>query len=798
MQMKNTSIKRKSVSAVLLGLFFFSSLPAQNFQKTTTGVKTTLQSMEVEVQFFSPSIVRVKKWPEGVPFKKESLSVIKTPQETALTVNKQGDVVSMKSDKLEVTLNLLTGKVSYLDLAGKVLFTEKDYGTQFTPTLDVKKESFTVRQAFLLGKDEAIYGLGQIQNGKLNQRGQKIILKNENTKITIPFFQSIKGYGIFWDNYAPTTFTDNPQETSFESLADNSDYYFMLGKNADCVVKQMRELTGHSPMIPLWGFGYLQSRERYKTQFETVEVLKKYRDLQVPIDGIIQDWRYWGQDSTWNAMQFDKITFPRPQAMVDSIHKMNGKLMIVAWPGFGPNTNQYKEFKGKNMLIKFDTWPPNSGTTPYDVYNPEARSIYWDYLNKGVFSFNTDGWWLDSTEPDHINVKPADFDQPTHLGSYNSVVNAFPLQHIKGVYENQRKTTSDKRVFILTRSAFAGQQRYGANSWSGDVVSTWETLQNQVPAALNFSMSGLPYWNADIGGFFLWRYNSNNALKLKSYHELYLRWLQFGTFTPMMRSHGTDAPREIYQFGKRGERSFDVIEKYIQFRYRLLPYIYSTAHTVSSESQSFMRALVMDFPGDEKVQNMTDQYMFGSSIMVAPVLKSMYVSKTDNKETENYSDIKPREVYLPKGTEWYDFWTGEKLQGGQEVEKAAPIDIIPLYIKAGSILPWGPKVQYSTEKNWDKLEIRVYPGANGEFSLYEDENDNYNYEKGAFTTITLKWNDQSKTLTIGERKGSFKGMLKNRTFNFVLVDKQNGIGNNPAIKFTKTITYNGKTKTVKF
>lgn len=783
---------------VLLGLFFISTLSAQNFQKTATGLKTRLQSMDLEVQFFSPTIVRIMKSPEGVAFKKESLSVIKTPQKTDFTVKQQGDVVSMKTSKMEVILNLLTGKVTYQDLKGNILFTEKDYGTQFTPTLDVKKESFTVRQAFMLDKDEAIYGLGQIQNGKLNQRGQKIILKNENTKIAIPFFQSIKGYGIFWDNYAPTIFTDNPQETSFESLADNSDYYFMLGNNADGVVNQMRELTGQSPMIPLWGFGYLQSRERYKTQFESVEVLRKYRELQVPIDGIIQDWRYWGQDSNWNAMQFDNTTFPRPQAMVDSIHKLNGKLMIVAWPGFGPQTNQYKEFKEKNMLIKFDTWPPNSGTTPYDVYNPEARNIFWNYLNKGVFSFNTDGWWLDSTEPDHINVKPADFDQPTHLGSYNSVINAFPLQHIKGVYENQRKTTSDKRVFILTRSAFAGQQRYGANSWSGDVVSTWETLQNQVPAALNFAMSGLPYWNADIGGFFLWRFNSNNALKLKSYHELYMRWLQFGTFTPMMRSHGTDAPREIYQFGKRGERSFDVIEKYIQFRYSLLPYIYSTARTITSESQSFMKALVMDFPADTKVQNMTDQYMFGASIMVAPVLKSMYINKSDNKETENYNEIKTREVYLPTGANWYDFWTGEKLQGGQEVQKAAPIDIIPLYIKAGSVLPWGPKVQYSTEKNWDKLEIRIYPGANGEFTLYEDENDNYNYEKGAFATITLKWNDQSKTLTIGDRKGSFKGMLKSRTFNFVVVDAQNGTGVNQTLKFTKTLKYNGKAKAVKF
>lgn len=789
-------MRRIYMCIVLLGVVTFNILTAQTYQKTDTGLKATLQSMDVELQFFSPSIIRVIKSPEGVAYKKESLSVVKSPQKPDISISQQADVVTLKSDSVIVDLNLSTGKVSYYDLNGKLMFTEKDYGTQFTPTLDVKKESYTVRQAFMLEKEEAIYGLGQIQNGKLNQRGNRIVLKQDNMKITIPFFQSIKGYGVFWDNYSPVTFNDNAQELSLESLGDLCDYYYMYGGDIGTVVRQMRELTGHSPMIPLWGFGYLQSRERYKTQFETVEVLKKYRELNVPIDGIIQDWRYWGQDSNWNAMQFDKSSFPRPQAMVDSIHSMSGKLMIVAWPGFGPHTNQHKEFKEKNMLINFDTWPPKSGTVPYDVYNPKARDIYWSYLNKGVFSLNTDGWWLDSTEPDHINVKQADFDQPTYLGSYNSVINAFPLQHIKGVYENQRKTTSDKRVFILTRSAFAGQQRYGANSWSGDVVATWETLQNQVPAALNFTMSGLPYWNADIGGFFLWRYNGQNALKLKSYHELYMRWLQFATFTPMMRSHGTDAPREIYQFGRRGERTFDVIEKYIHFRYRLLPYIYSSAWEVTSESGSFMRALVMDFPGDTKVHDMTDQYLFGTSILVAPILHSMYVNRSDKMEAEHYDDLKTREVYLPEGADWYDFWTGEKLSGGVTISRSAPIEIIPLFIKAGSILPFGPEVQYSTQKKWDKLEIRIYKGADGKFVLYEDENDNYNYEKGLFSTIEFTWDEMSNTLMIGERKGSFPGMLKSRTFNIVLVDSQNGIGVTPTVKFTKTVKYNGKTKTV--
>jgi len=789
---------KKIKAYFLLCCFFLSTqLIAQSYKKTNLGIKTTTQSMTVEIQFYCPTIVRVLRVPEGVSFAKTSLSVIKTPEKTDLKIGDDGKVVTISSSSITVSYDLITGKVSYADLKGNALFTEKDFGAQFTPTLDIAKSSFLVRQAFMLDKDEAIYGLGQQQNGKLNQRGQRIELKNGNTKISIPFLQSIKGYGVFWDNYASTTFTDNLQETSFESLGDNSDYYFMFGVNAAGVVAQMRDLTGQVPMIPLWGFGYLQSRERYKNQDETVGVVEKYRALKVPLDGIIQDWQYWGKDSVWNAMSFDKTTFPDPQGMVNKIHDMKAHLMIVAWPGFGPKTNQYKELNSKKMMINFDTWPPESGTKPYDPYNPAAREIYWDYMNKGVFSFNTDGWWLDSSEPDHINVKDADFDQPTYLGSYRSVVNAFPLQHIRGVYENQRKTTSDKRVFILTRSAFAGQQRYGANSWSGDIVSSWKTLQRQVPAALNFSLTGLPYWNADIGGFFLWEFNNSGALKLKTYQELYVRWLQFGAFTPMMRSHGTDAPREIYQFGNRGDWTFDAIEKYINIRYQLLPYIYSTAWKVTSGSESFMRALVMDFAADKKTTDINNEYMFGQSILVAPVLEPMYANKAaDGKTSIDFSTVKSRSVYLPNGTEWYDFWTGEKMKGGQEIQKQSPIDVMPLYVKAGSILPWAPKVQYANEKKWDNLEIRVYPGANGEFTLYEDENDNYNYEKGLKSTITLKWDDATKTLTIGERKGSFSGMLTSRKFNLVLVQKGTGVGvvsGKPA----KTVVYKGKRLNIK-
>lgn len=764
-------------------LFLAVQTFAQDFQKTKLGVKANVQFMDIEIQFFSPTIVRVIKFPEGSSPKKQSLSVIKNPEQTALSVNEESNIVNLKSASLQVMLNLKTGKISFSDLQGNPLFTEKDYGTQFTSAKDVNKDTYSVRQAFMLDRDEVIYGLGQQQNGKMNQRGQKVYLSNQNTKVCIPFIQSVKGYGIFWDNYSPTTFTDNKQETSFDSEIGNcSDYYLMWGGNGDGVVAQMRDLTGQAPLMPLWVYGYHQSKERYKTQDELLSVVKKYRDLKVPLDGIVQDWQYWGKDSLWNSMSFDPVTYPDPKGMVDKVHQLKAHLFIVAWPGFGPLTKQYAEFKEKNMLINFDTWPPKSGAKPYDPYNPASHALYWDYLNKGIFSLGTDGWWLDSTEPDHINIKERDFDQPTYLGSFRSVINAFPLEHVGGIYDNQRKTTSTKRVTIFTRSAFAGQQRYAANTWSGDVVSTWPTLQRQIPAALNFSLSGIPYWNADIGGFFAGAFNKGGGAKNPEFQELYTRWLQFAAFTPMMRSHGTDIPREIYQFGEPGDKTFDVIAKFINLRYSLLPYIYATAWDVTHHSGSIMRALFMDFEQDKQVYDIGNQYMFGKSLMVSPVTKAGQQEQA---------------VYLPAGTLWYDFWTGKTEEGGKFITIATPIETLPLYVKAGAIIPWGPKVQFAEEKKWDNLEIRIYPGADGDFTLYEDENDNYNYEAGKYTEIPFHWDNKSRALTIGKKKGDFLGSLGNRKFNIILVTETKGAGEHVSKQADKVINYKGAAMTVK-
>lgn len=789
------------ISSILVAAAFLSTLPveAQTFRQTKQGITGTTQGMDIEIQFVSPEIVRVVKAPEGRSFTKKSLSVVKSPESMSVTTEKKGETVSLKSNAVRVDFNVGTGRISFFDKQGKALFTEKDYGAQFTPFNDAGNPTFSVRQAFLLDKDEAIYGLGQQQVDDLNQRNHKHFMRQRALYASVPIIQSTKGYGMFWDNYSPTTYTDNPQEMSFDSeVGECMDYYFMYGGNADGVIAQIRDLTGQAPMYPLWTFGFWQSRERYKSQQGTMEVVDKYRELGIPLDGIIQDWQYWGPNSNWNSMNFDNPEFPDPQKMIDHVKKKNAKIMISIWASFGPDTNPYKDLEKINALFNFKTWPADGGVKAYDAYNEKARDIYWEHLNKGLFSKGIDAWWTDSTEPDHLDVQERDFDIPTAMGTYRSVVNAFPLMSNKGVYEHQRAVTSDKRVYLLTRCAFAGQQRYAANTWSGDVVCNWETFRKQIPTGLNFSLSGIPYWNTDIGGFFNWPYHG--GAENKAYHELYTRWFQYGTFLPMQRSHGSGVKKEIYNLGKKGDWVYDSEEKYINLRYALLPYLYSTGWQVTDNAGSFLRALFMDFNEDQKVHTISNQYMFGKAFLVTPVTKNMYVFSDKEQWKDPYEDFSKtgtQDVYLPKGTKWFDFWTGEALNGGQMVTKEVPIDIIPLYVRAGSIVPFGPKVQYSTEKKWNNLEIRIYPGADGEFVLYEDENDNYNYEKGAYSIIKFTWDDAKRTLNIADREGTFPGMLKSRKFNIVVVDKENGTGSVQSTKFTKSVLYGGKKKSVK-
>ena len=748
------------------------------------------QAQDVKIEFITPSIVHVVK---GQPTK--TLVVTAKPQDVALT--KKGNTTSSK----ELTVKQdAKGNLTFLTAKGKVLLKEKD--------CDVLQ----ARQTFTLDKDEAIYGLGTIQNGKMNRRGEKKRMEQSNLEDFQNVLQSIKGYGIYWENYSPTLFEDNAEGMTFDAEVGNGvDYYFMYGKNADGVIAQMRYLSGDVPMFPLWTYGFWQSKERYKSAAETEGIVDQYRALNVPLDGIIQDWQYWGSNYLWNAMDFLAEDFSNGKQMIQNVHRKHAHFMISIWASFGPMTQQYRELNEKGLLMPFETWPQSgishiwppvmkypSGVKVYDAFHPEARAIYWKYL-KTLYDYGTDAWWMDSTDPDFFNPRESDYAHKVYGGTWRSQRNAFPLETVRGIYQAQRKDYGQKRVFIMTRSSYAGQQHYGSNMWSGDVNSSWDMLRKQVPAGLSYSLTGNPNFNTDIGGFFCGSYNtkgSGSAPRNPQFQELYVRWMQYGLFCPVFRSHGADAPREIWQFGKKGEPIYDAIEKQIRLRYRLIPYLYSTAWQVTSNNDSYMRPLFSDFAADKKVWNINDEFMFGHSILAAPIVKAQYteekIIRTDAMTGWNRQDAKGQKEdgrgidwaeaktatkYLPKGAAWYDFWTGKYYAGGQDVLLATTLDRVPMFVRAGSILPLGPEMQYVGEKAWDNLEMRVYPGANGRFTLYEDEGDNYNYEKGQYATIAFQWDDKARTLTIGERKGNYPGMLTKRQFTIVTPDGKQQVVN---------------------
>lgn len=791
-------------SIIIMALCLLTSWTwAQEFQKTSSGIKTAIsgKQTDIEIQWFGPNTLRVLKTPQGKSVKKESLSVIAHPKNSGIKITTPGNgCIVMTSQTLTVTLNPQTGIITYAKPNGDTLLIEQENVKAFTPINDAGRSTYNIYQGFTTSKEEGLYGLGQLQNGQMMQRDITKHLVQGNVEDVSPFFQSTKGYGVFWDNYSGTTYTDNEQETSFRSeVGDCIDYYFMYGGSADGVIAEVRALTGDVPMMPLWSYGFMQSKERYKSQEETVGVVKKYRELGIPLDCIIQDWQYWGHNYLWNAMDFQNPTFSRPKDMIDEVHTLNARMMISIWSSFGPATKPYRALDKEGLLFDIETWPqsgvdgwpPNmeypSGVRVYDAYSPKARDIYWEHLNKGIFQLGMDGWWMDSTEPDHFNHKESDFDRQTSLGSYRSVRNAYPLVSVGGVYDHQRALTQDKRVIILTRSGFLGQQRYGSNVWSGDVQSSWDMFRKQITAGLNFSLTGMPHWNSDLGGFFAGSYNTswgdNSATRNPMYQELYVRWLQFGVFCPMMRSHGADVPREFYWYGKKGEPVYDALVDAVKLRYTLLPYIYSTSWDVTHNRSTFMRALFMDFLGDKQTWNINNAYMFGKAFLVAPVLHAQYTPEVhqkklkenegwdrNNKETAkapvltDFTQTKSMEVYLPADTRWYNYWTNEAIEGGQKLTVSTTLNRIPLFVRAGSIVPYGPEVQYTSEKKWDNLTLCIYPGNNGSFTLYEDEGDNYNYENGAYTEIPMNWDNASRILTIGARKGEYNGMLQKRQF----------------------------------
>jgi alpha-D-xyloside xylohydrolase len=579
----------------------------------------------------------------------------------------------------------------------------------------------------------------------------------------------------------------------FSELGQAIDYYFIAGANADEVISGYRLVTGKAVMLPKWAYGFWQSRERYKTQDELVGMVKEYRKRSIPLDNIVQDWFYWKEDQ-WGSHEFDAARYPDPQKMVNDIHALNAHVMISVWPKFYPATANFKELDAgghiyqRNLEQKAVDWVgPGYHSSFYDPYSEEGRRIFWRQVEERLGKLGIDAWWLDATEPDpHSNL---DIEErklrmgPTAMGPGAQFFNSYPLMQSRAVWEGVRAAHPDRRAFILTRSAFPGLQRYAAATWSGDVASRWSDLHDQISAGVNFSMSGLPNWSFDIGGFSLEpRYEKPNAKDLKEWRELNTRWFQFGAFVPLFRSHGQFPYREIHNLAPKGSEESNSLVYYDKLRYRLLPYIYTLAADTYHHDYTMMRGLIMDFPSDPQVRNITDQYLFGPALLVSPVHE--YGART-------------REVYFPAGSSWYDFYTGESVAGGARKGVAAPLGRMPLFVRAGSIVPTGPEMQYTSEKPDGPITVYIYAGRDGAFTLYEDAGVDYGYEKGQFATIPLTYNDAKSELVIGKRSGEFPGMVAKRTFSVRWVSADAPRGFDPDATPDQTIEYSGAAVTVR-
>jgi alpha-D-xyloside xylohydrolase len=752
-----------------------SAAPAavSSVHKNSDGVTLQMEPGVLRLQVWSDRIIRVTFAPENKLPAKKSLSVIARPAKTHWTFRETPDEVVLATPAILARVNKTTGAVGFFDLNGQPLLQEAENGRAFAQTTVTNLTDTSILQKFILLPDERIYGLGQHQAGVWNYRGTTVRLLQRNMEVGLPVLMSSKGYGVLWDNPAVTDVDvgkSNAEILSWTSEVGRTvDYYFMFGPTADDVIRDYRELTGAAPLMPEWLWGFWQCKERYQTQAEMTNIVAEYRRLGVPLDGIIQDWQYW-TNGGWGSHAFDPVRYSNPAEMVKDLHAMNAHVLISIWPKFDLGTENFKAMEKAGALYPavLPSVYPKGQQKWYDPFNPNGRKTYWSLVSKDLFRLDFDGWWLDASEAEFSGHWGEFRAFRTADGPGAEVFNAYPLMHTTGLYQGQRAQTDKKRVVILTRSAYSGQQRNGAITWSGDIRGSWAVFARQIPAGLNFSISGIPYWNTDIGGF-----TDGNPTN-QNYQELFTRWFQFGAFNPMFRVHGTGAGKEFWRWD---EPTRKILAAYIRLRYRLLPYIYSASWQVTSAGGTMLRPLMMDFEDDTNALDIGNQFLFGPEIMVSPVTQAHAAT---------------RNVYLPGHGDWYDFWTGKRIAGGQRIEAASPIETLPLFVRAGTILPLGPVVQYASEKPADPLEIRVYRGADSAFTFYEDQGDGYNYEKGAFATIPLAWNEANGTLTIGARSGKFPGMLKERTFRVVFVDESHGGGGDETERADATVNYDGK------
>jgi alpha-D-xyloside xylohydrolase len=906
------------------------------------GAEITSRDQTVRVQFYSPGVVRVLKWTAGGSPETHSLVVTARPK-AGLAVSREetADSVVLASARLRVRVSKADGVLRFETPGGEGILAEARPAA-FAPVKTPFETAASVTQAFRLTPDEGLYGLGQHQDGLMNYRGHAVTLVQSNTDAVTPVLVSTAGWGLLWDNDSKTRFEDAADGASLWSeVADAVDYYFFMGPSLDTVVAGYRLLTGQAPLYAKWAYGYWQSKEHYHTQAELLAVAEEYRRRRIPIDALVQDWNYWGTLRQWGGMIFDPERYPRPEEMTKRLHELNYRLMISVWPGLGPDTAIHKEMAEHGLLYAPVGW---AGFRYYDAFDPAANALYFRYLDRGLRAKGVDAWWVDSTEPDVINALTKESSEYElkkmgrhHLGSWYRHLNSYSLSMMDALHDELRRADAAHRVYILTRSAFAGQQRTGATTWSGDIGSSWDIYRKQIAAGINFSMSGIPYWTFDIGGFVIASYGGtfSRGGHDPAYQELYTRMFQLGAFCPIFRSHGSDTPREVWEMGEFAP----VLVRFDRLRYRLLPYVYSLAWQVTSQGGTMLRGLPMDFPADRATYSVADQFLFGPALMVSPVteyqlhrppepsvpvapahfrtpdgkpgLLARYYKDTaftalglervdpsidvfwytgrpdyvtdstlsirwegqlvpsqsgphqfhikafgtkrmflDGRElkfawpgNEPYTEIvtleaghaypirvelengtsgalrmqlhwktpetfareqvkedrrQTRSVYLPAGSSWTDFWTGATLDGAKTIEAAARIETLPLLVRAGSIVPLGPELQYATEKPADPIELRVYPGADGRFTLYEDENDGYAYEQGVHATIGIRWDDARRQLTLEARRGRFPGMLETRTFRVVIVRQGHGTGGEVTANPDRVVTYDGTAQVVAF
>ena len=767
----------------ILFLFGFSSAalaqwapmnPVIAVQPQPDGATFTMKSGTLRLQVCSDSIIHVLYSPTAsFPASRPDPVVIKMNwPATKFTLQDNPDEVTLTTSQLKIVVTRKDGAITYRDLAGKQLVQE---ATRKLTPVKVNGEDTYHAESFvnIYGSREAFYGLGQHQAGVWNYRGESVDISQDNSNIAVPFLVSSNGYGIFWNNDSRSRFNNRFANYLYVSseVADVIDYYFFYGPDLDKVIAAYRELTGQAPLFGKWAYGFWQCKNRYKSQAEILGVASKYRELHIPADNIVQDW-FW-----WNKMGepvFNK-NYADPKAMIEDLHQNHFHIMFSFWPSFDPGSPVYEDMDKRGYFIDrtiVGGFHP-LGNALYDAFNPEARKYYWELIDKSLFQIGADAWWLDTDEPETEHRETSILvTNKVALGNGARYAAMYPLMTTMAVYEGQRAASDQKRVFILSRSAFAGIQRNAVTAWSGDVESNWVSFARQIPAGLNFELSGIPYWTTDIGGFILGHPDD------PAYRELFIRWFEYGTFCPIFRLHGTRAPdtNELWSYGPEAQT---ILTSYDRLRYRLMPYIYSVAWKTTSEGYTPMRPLAMDFRTDVRAQNIGDQFFFGPAILVNPV--------TEPGATT-------RHLYLPKA-KWFDFWTGRTTEGGA-IDAAAPLERMPLYVRAGSIVPMGPDEEYTTQKPADPIELRIYRGADGNFTLYEDENDNYDYEKGVHATISLQWDDANRTLTIGEREGKFPGMLETRAFHVVVVRDDHGAGIEPTAQADKVVEYSGKSITV--